>query len=195
MKSSVSIHRGVRPLVVLALVMVAMLCAATPSRAEVVYKNMYVQIVNTGTYNYDFNGDGATDLNLALNLQTNSCGYVITAAETPAQGNGAEGEPLTPLQAGDQIGPNQPFSAGAGTIASLSWNYCSHKVIYGGPWPQSAVRYLGVSFVIDGETHYAWASVEFEVILTFGPPKLRAILTGYAYETVPGMPINAGQTK
>ena len=192
MKSSVSIHRRGRPLVVLALVMVAMICAATPSRAEVVYKNMYVYMRNTGTYNYDFNGDGVTDLTLALNLQKNSCGYVITAAETPAPENGAEGKPLAPLQAGDQIGPNQEFFGEPQTMANLTW--CGHWS-YTGPWPQSTVRYLGVSFLIDGETHYGWASVEFDVILTFGPPKLVAKLTGYAYETVPGVPINAGQTK
>ena len=195
MRSSESVHGRVKTLVVLTFVMVALIGSATPSRAEIVSKSMYVQITNKGAYNYDFNGDGVTDLNLALNLRQTSCGYVITAVETPAQGDGAEGRPVDPLQAGDQIGPSQQFFGGPQTMASLSWNYCSHKVVYGGPWPQSAVRYLGVSFLIEGETHYAWVSVEFDVILTFGPPKLVAKLTGYAYETVPGMPINAGQTK
>lgn len=196
MKSRGSVQGAMRKLVVLTFVMAAIFGLATTSRAEVVYQSMYVNIVNKGTYNYDFNGDGVTDLTLALNLKQNSCGYVIDAVETPAHGNGAEGEPITPLQAGDEIGPHQPFTAAVETMASLSWNYyCNHGLVYGGPWPKWAVRYLGVSFLIDGETHYGWASVEFEVILTFGSPKLRATLTGFAYETVPGMPINAGQTK
>lgn len=193
MRSSESAQPKVEALLVLTVVMTAMLFSATPSRAAVVYRSMSVQIVNKGAYNYDFNGDGVTDIALALNLQQNSCGYVITAVETPAQGNGAEGKPVDPLQAGDQIGPNQQFFSGPQTMASLIYN-CGHWS-YGGPWPRSAVRYVGVSFLIDGETHYAWASVEFDVILTFGPPKLVAKLTGFAYETVPGMPINAGQTK
>jgi hypothetical protein len=177
---------------VAAFVLLTLLCSAAPSHAEVIYKSMYVYMVDQGTYHFDFNNDGVTDLTFALNLQQNSCDYVITAVETPAHGNGAEGKPPTPLQAGDQIGTNQEFFDEGQTMASLT--PCGH-VSYRGPWPQSEVRYLGVSFLINGETHYAWASVEFDVILTFGPPKLVAKLTGYAYETVPGMPINAGQTK
>jgi len=194
MRSRESVHGRVKALVVLTLGMVTMFCSAAPSHATVIYKSMYVYMVNQGTYYYDFNGDGVTDLTLALNLQQNSCGYAITAVETPARGNGAEGKPPAPLQSGDPIGPNQAFIGGAQTMATLKYPNCGHWG-YSGPWPRGEVRYLGVSFLIDGETHYAWVSVEFDVILTFGPPKLVAKLTGYAYETVPGMPINAGQTK
>jgi hypothetical protein len=193
MRSIESVHGRVKSLVVLTLGMATIFCSAALSHAEVIYTSMSVHIVNKGTYNYDFNGDGVTDLTFALNLQQNSCGYAITAVETPGHDSGAEGKPPTPLQTGDQIGPNQQLFAGPHTIATLTYN-CGHWS-YSGPWPRGQVRYLGVSFLIDGETHYAWASVEFDVILTFGPPKLVAKLTGFAYETVPGMPINAGQTK
>jgi hypothetical protein len=64
-----------------------------------------------------------------------------------------------------------------------------------GPWPKGQIGYLGFSFLIGGQPHYAWAAVEFNVITMFGPPKLIVVLTGYAYETVPGMSISAGQTK
>ena len=138
MRSSESVHGRVKALVVLTFVIVALFGSAAPSRAEIIYKSMSVQITNKGAYNYDFNGDGVTDLNLALNLQQISCGYVITAVETPAQGNGVEGKPLDPLQAGDQIGPNQQLFSGPQTMASLSWNYCSHR--WFSPDPGHAVQ-------------------------------------------------------
>ena len=78
-------------------------------------------------------------------------------------------------------------------MARLTWNHCGQGVTYSGPWLHGEVRYLGLSFLINGENRYAWVSVEFDVIVTFGPPKLVAKLTGYAYETIPGIPINAGQ--
>jgi hypothetical protein len=88
MRSIESVHGRVKALVVLTLGMVTMFCSAAPSHAEVIYKSMSVYMVNKGTYNYDFNGDGVTDLIFALNLQQNSCGYDITAVETTALGNG-----------------------------------------------------------------------------------------------------------
>jgi len=170
--------------------------AAAPARAEIVYKQMYDYIVNQGTYLYDFNGNGVVDLTFRLSLRNINCGYVITGAEAPGQGNGAEGDPPAPLQVGDEIGPGQQFFARRQAMGRLKATYCNGwKVAYLGSWPQNEVRYLGVRFLIDGKAHYAWASVEFTVITGFGPPKLVAILTGYAYETIPGKPIAAGHTR
>ena len=50
-------------------------------------------------------------------------------------------------------------------------------------------RYLGVKFLINGQTHFGW------VRLTVKSDKLLSItatITGYAYETVPNKPIFAG---
>jgi hypothetical protein len=52
-------------------------------------------------------------------------------------------------------------------------------------------RYLGVRFLIDGKTHYGW------IRLTVTAPSaagqfMSAMITGYAYETVPNKPISAG---
>jgi hypothetical protein len=163
----------------------------TPSHAEIVYKDIYVYMVDKGTYSFDLNGDGITDFTLTMTLHQVGCPYYITAVETPAQGNGAES---TALPAGTQIGPNEQFPEKA--LGMANFNYlCGGHWSYAGPWPQGQKRYLGLMFLIDGQPHYGWAAVEFDVILTFGPPKLIAKLTGYAYESVEGMPINAGQTQ
>jgi hypothetical protein len=50
-----------------------------------------------------------------------------------------------------------------------------------------------LSFVIKGKTHYGWARVSSGI--TRNGRTLRAVLTGYAYETVPGKAIITGKTK
>jgi hypothetical protein len=54
-------------------------------------------------------------------------------------------------------------------------------------------RYLGLRFFINGKLHYRWARVSVFINGgSFSPPPF---LTGYAYETIPGKSIIAGQTK
>jgi len=47
--------------------------------------------------------------------------------------------------------------------------------------------------MIDGEVHYGWARLNAGLLQNqFG---IQAVLTGYAYETVPNKPIIAGATR
>jgi hypothetical protein len=55
-----------------------------------------------------------------------------------------------------------------------------------GPWKNAHDKYVGVTFLIDGETHYGWARIRIKAS--------KMLLTGYAYETAPNQPINTGQT-
>jgi hypothetical protein len=51
-------------------------------------------------------------------------------------------------------------------------------------------RYLGLKFKIDKKNHYGWARLSVQQ----QGGQIIATLTGYAYETVPGKGIRAGQT-
>ena len=52
-------------------------------------------------------------------------------------------------------------------------------------------HYLGLAFTVNGETHFGWARLSVKT----GPRRaFHALLTGYAYETVPSKPIITGQT-
>jgi hypothetical protein len=53
--------------------------------------------------------------------------------------------------------------------------------------------YLGVQFDVLGKGHYGWA--QFTIKCTSNYVWLRAVLTGYAYETRPDTSIMAGQTQ
>lgn len=61
-----------------------------------------------------------------------------------------------------------------------------------GQWMYTKNRYIGLTFQINGETHYGWARVAVNVDRNVG---MNATLTGYAYETIPNKPIIAGKTK
>jgi len=65
---------------------------------------------------------------------------------------------------------------------------------YTGFWlPGTKNRYLGLTFHLNGEIHYGWARMSVR-----GPhhrPEIVAVLTGYAYETIPNKPIIAGKTR
>jgi hypothetical protein len=61
-----------------------------------------------------------------------------------------------------------------------------------GQWVNVTDRYLGLRFFIHGKAHYGWARLSVKVTGLF---KDRAVLTGYAYETIPNKAIITGNTK
>jgi hypothetical protein len=94
--------------------------------------------------------------------------------------------PAADLPLGVQIGPNRFFEG----VGSMATNGSRSGIIFfsGGPWKDAQNRYLGLKFVVGGATHYGWARM---TVTAKGG--MDAILTGYAYETVPNKPILAGQ--
>jgi len=176
-----------------------LLAFAWPANAEVVYTRTNVSI-DTGmlTYELDLNNDGITDVTIQLEVGSFVCtkfppcsAETYTFLEFPASGNGVLGKPPAALKKGAQIGPDQTFFAGDGTMSYLAvaGRTCEYCGSHSGNWYLTPTGYLGMEFQIQGETHYGWA--RFSLV-----QEGKALtLTGYAYETVAGMPINAGQTK
>lgn len=97
------------------------------------------------------------------------------------------------LRRGTTIGPsNAPSSFNEGGIIEISNSTGSNR-FFRGSWggsPQN--RYVGVRFLINGQTHYGW----IRLTVTTNPKPHTAIMsatiTGYAYETVPNKAIAAG---
>ena len=114
-----------------------------------------------------------------------------TVDEVPASGNGAESSPPAALNRGALVGSRQQFYESQGKMAQVSTDDCGHSWRHGGPWFGVTDRYLGLSFQRNGRTHYGWARLTVQ----FDLPHLKATLTGYAYETIAGKSIKAGQTK
>jgi hypothetical protein len=60
-----------------------------------------------------------------------------------------------------------------------------------GPWGGVNNGYLGLRFRIHGQVHYGWARL---TVYVKGGQSIIASLLGFAYETIPGKSIKAGQT-
>lgn len=100
------------------------------------------------------------------------------------------------LPRGAQIGQPQRRHGWLGHEAIMADEILVNgSTLYANSWANVTNQYLGLRFQVDGEVHFGWArlSVQFHG----GVPADRtweAHLTGYAYKTVPGKEIVAGQT-
>ena len=171
---------------------VGLLALAWPADAQVVYTPTNITI-SEGKYKLDINNDGVTDFTIAVSIGQNKnppCqNHYYTVQERPSSDNCAQSSRYpAELVTGDEIGPNQTFYAGRGVL--LSWHR-SCKTYWTGNWVLGQPGYLGLSFQVNGETYYGWA----QLTITSAGDVASATLTGYAYESTPGMPINAGQTQ
>jgi hypothetical protein len=95
------------------------------------------------------------------------------------------------LPRGVRVGPGVTFNPGGKDMAT--WGSTNGFSSFFGPWANVQDRYLGLEFLIKGRTHYGWARLTV-VYVPYHPP-IKATLTGYAYETIPGKSIITGRTK
>lgn len=173
---------------------VALLSLVEPSaQAEVVYTPTHLRLP-FGVTDIDFNHDGITDMIFRL---SSSRYHIIERALSaqPPQEAGVAGYAgkswnfASALRGGAMIGSRRTFFGGNPLMAFSRINHYTRSSTFStGAWRDATGLYLGVKFTIDGAVHYGW------VRLTVGvTEKLGAIITGYAYETIPNRPILAGQ--
>jgi hypothetical protein len=176
------------------------LSVAPSAQATIIYKKVNVAIKANTSYYLDLNSDGHVDLVISASSQpTVSCcpsggcyRYTMSGInETAASGDGAVGLAgglPAALTAGNEIGPGQSFYEGEGILRAYRAVKC--KAGFVGRWPSNAIRYLGVSIQVNGETFYGWVELKVDITLSTAS----ATLLGYAYEDTPGTAILAGQT-
>jgi len=176
---------------------VSLIALAHPAEAKIVYTPANVPI--TGIYNLDLNHDGITDFTINFRkYHTTSVRTSSLYCSAPNQTNQHLNSASQPeaLKAGFLIGAwaDSKFSNRGPRMARGGW-LDSKAVFYEGHWANSGKgvrsRYLGLKFMIKGEMHYGWA--RFNV--SFPHQTVRAVLTGYAYETIAHKAIVAGKTK
>ena len=171
---------------------VGILALAVPAEARIVYTPTHHVIAEGGHYLLDINHDGITDFTLQAQITHTTSGFFASLSAVPAAGNGVEGwtgyQPwASALKAGRRIGPQQYFPGKV--LAFYCSPFCSD--VPTGSWVNVNKRYLGLEVKVGGKIHYGWARMN----VTIQGFSIVGTLTGYAYETVPGKPIKAGQTK
>jgi hypothetical protein len=149
----------------------------------------------------DLNHDGKTDFSFYLSGGSSSLALGVSSRGADQNKEivvGVRGYAAA-LPAGANIGPARPWSRRSFFLmASASHIFLTSQTVWRGYWANGGKglrnRYLGVTFPINGKWHFGWA----RVTVTTDPGDLlpfTATLTGYAYETIPGKAIHAGQTK
>lgn len=184
---------------------VAMLSLASSAEAKVVYTSTHQKLPLNTPFVLDVNGDGIPDFSFfagtilggARDTYTfNSDGTLTVAASAQSAEVWGAREAVSALTAGVKIGGNGKFAA-SHFIMGLVGATDGEPPAYYGPWAPSKGnvknRYVGLKFVINGETHYGWARFNVQIRQPL-KGNVQAILTGYAYETVANAPIVAGKT-
>ncbi len=162
---------------------------ASQAQAEVVYTAVHSRIYQD--FPIDLNHDGIPDFHVTsydfsgageLAVYPLVQGNRIAATPGPCQihPNGAAA-----LPSGAVIGPGVQFEAKADCMA---YGFRSASSTSNGAWLNAKDRYLGFAFVIEGKEHFGWARLSMGRFIF----EELGIITGYAYETIPGKAITAG---
>jgi len=169
---------------------VGVLALTQTAEAKIVYTPTHHKIGPNNHYTLDLNHDRLGDFKIlnAYGCNLDYC-YDYVSVVPARRGNRVQGNGGTQfmphcayaLKSGSPVSGGQPFSGI--WMARLPSQFCD--------WFNVKDRYLGFKFHIGGKTHYGWARLNARL----QGSKVTLVLTGYAYETVPGKSIKAGQTK
>ena len=172
------------------------LFATQSSDASVVYTHANFAFSNGQNCILDLNGDGSTDFLLRDVFYLRSTGRRITLyAQGMAPGNSMMGFTSEDARFKVAVARNQgariAFTTGlsSAVLAKFSSTCAGNHYVFG-RWVNVQNKYLALKFVVNGETHFGWARLSVHV----NQAAVNAYLTGYAYETIPGKAIIAGQT-
>lgn len=165
------------------------IASASPAEAEVIYTPVHSRVEQD--FHIDLNHDGINDFHVT---SYDFSGAGELAVYPLVQGNRIISTPevcheepggAAALHEGGIIGPKRTFSAEANCMA---YGFRSSINVSNGAWVHAKNLYLGFEFAIDGKEHFGWAR------LSFGQFYFQELgmITGYAYETIPGKPIIAG---
>ena len=170
---------------------VGLMALSQPAEAKIVYTATHQVIGPNTTYQLDLNNDGKTDFTFQ-NLQLDSSELLYLASQ--AKQNGVYGFSFRSVpyahapKAGIRIGPNARFVYG-NRVFMIDGN--ATQACHG-TWNNVKHHYLGLKFLVGQNAHYGWARLN----VTCEPSqfKIKAVLTGYAYQTKANKAIVTGDT-
>jgi hypothetical protein len=180
---------------------VGLLAWAQPAQAKVVYTPAHLPILqNGGPVEFDLNHDGINDFQLSWVYTTEKrrrpegffqSSMLVAPAQPSNRVRISKGKNFiaaAALKKGENVGGRSPFQPG--NSAMDMWACVGGTSGgCGGFWPQKKQAYLGLKFVIRGQTHFGWAHIRMTGTGINGPT-----IVGYAYETVPNRRIITGAT-
>lgn len=176
---------------------------AQPAAAEIIYTPSNIPMAQGfaggAITQFDINNDGTPDFAFSnFSYFTHGLGAAYLKISPDLTGNaviGVQGpqRPLaSALASGVEVGPNANFQSSPKGVYQAGVFFGSTNTLRSGSWSTVETAYLGLKFVVNGETHYGWARIKF--VSPVGFNFLSGSIAGYAYETVANQPILTGQT-
>jgi hypothetical protein len=185
---------------------VSLAALGQPAEAKIVYTHAHEVSMcafhsQGKTFELDLNHDGKYDFRIVNSAFSHYLAGCLLSAFAVDRRNEILGSTVqhgpkyaSALSAGVKIGPNskfRPWRLGRMLVGNYSKYESGTFYATWGQWKNVTNRYLGLKFVIRGKIHYGWARLSVSVP---SHSQINAILTGYAYETIPNKPIITGKT-
>ena len=182
-----------------------MLALSQPAAGEIVYTKIHHVIRAHSEFKLDLNHDGIADYVFRDRKDGGYSGVNRFYMSEPPR-NGVVNMRVhsypcfaEALDAGVRLGPGRIWStdclSGTRLFQQLLDVARGSSVSYTeGYWNNVTDRYLGLRFIVQGKAHYGWArmSVLHDKRHRF---VVKALVNGYAYETIPNKPIITGKTE
>ena len=182
------------------------LALSPTANAKIIYTSTHDKVVLFHPFALDLNHDGIADfyLNIAAEYHLaalEACQFLASGTRGPfcTSMAGTNAVRVTTyfaaaLRYGAKIRRGDRFRSGGVRLGGLNTNELT-SISWYGPWMNGGNgvknHYLGLKFKIEGRFHFGWA----RMTVTTTKNSFTAILTGYAYETIPGKAIIAGAIK
>ncbi len=165
------------------------------AEAKVDFTKANISIASQVPVPIDLNHDGTADVTFSWG----SWGHGKAITAEPPGSNAAAGyfakngrACASALREFVKVGANKQFVNSQHFDVMFQVNDSSGYVSSTGQWFSVRGRYVGMKFSIKGKTHYGWVRLN---VSGKGHGGFDALITGYAYETVPNKPIITGKTK
>lgn len=184
---------------------VGVLALVQPAEGEIVVTQVNIPICGATV---DLNKDGKPDFSFACYASQYEHSFYVKMMVAPLTGGksvggarGSGGPYASALASGAKIGPSAHFSSSVGIEQlqiersgggqSIS-TYSQYSL--NGQWGNKGPHYLGVKFLINGQTHYGWIRMSV-TRRNHHAQSLNGTITEFAYETTANKAITAGATK
>lgn len=169
---------------------VSLLAATPPADAQIVYTPAHIVVPVNGSVLLDLNHDGLADFRLINRLTKYFSSFAMSV--TAVQGhNGVMGYVADTVGIASRLMPLQSIGSRGlfGKMGLMGKGYSFFSTRFLGPWTSRGKGFLGLKFEINGHIHYGWASIEYNS----AGRVYQETVTGYAYNTEPGVGLLAGQ--
>jgi hypothetical protein len=175
---------------------VGLLALAEPAQADIIVSNTPISIGQNSTKFLTINGNDVLKFSnnggCSPPFGLSSCRQRVYARAAGSGAGALQGSDSRGLVKGAKIGPGGLFQS-AVLLASCRNAGSSFKFCFRTEFGWNKSGYLGFKFLSNGRTQFGWAHV---ALPRTGPPTsfFAPSISKWAYDTVPGQTIEAGQT-